>query len=396
MYQNLPSSHQDTEQDVIGHMSPAEIEALSAAQGGLEMDQQRGMPSFARLLEILKHPACAQVLHDLERQAFAHGGEVDILNAHLRKNGRMGDTMTAVIPRPLANWFDRVLNGGKPSINPHTNKREYWFGGSFMNSISDALSPLVKPIQAVGDFLTPAATAVTPLIGGAMKAAAPVLGTAAQAALTGLATRYGGGPGGAAAAAAMGDAIKGGMEKYGTGIETGFSDSHPLQILQDTASNAAQGAAPGVGQMAGDKLASYAPAAGQVVGQGVQDLSSGVGINPQDSASMGRDSQNYTTNELRGTARNMGHDVGNALTNYAAKFHSNWKPSPMGYADGGMVGGPENIPYMNPVAPIRHRQFDNFPPVNGQPSKYQGFYQMQGGIPREQAPIAPAYGYSAV
>ena len=141
--------HQDDDLEIVAHMSPAELKYLDSLQGGRQIDPHTKLPTYRLLGELLNQGDVKSMVDDWERKKFAGGGEVEGINEHLRRMGRYGDTEVAKLPRPLADLFDRALNEGRPSINPHTGKREYFLGG-LLSGIGNIFS---KGLSGIKSFL---------------------------------------------------------------------------------------------------------------------------------------------------------------------------------------------------------------------------------------------------
>lgn len=149
--------YQDSLAEVIAHMTPQELAELEAMQGGRQIDPQRRIPTLSRLGEMLGHESVKPALEDWERRGFAGGGEVEGINHLLRNSGRMGDTEIVVLPRPVADLFDKALYGGPQPKNPHTGKREY-FIGALLGGLGSVLAPhlgglIGKGVGAIGNML---------------------------------------------------------------------------------------------------------------------------------------------------------------------------------------------------------------------------------------------------
>ena len=141
--------YQDDDLEVIAHMSPSELKYLDQLQGGRHIDPHTKLPTYRLIGEMMGHGSIKPLLEDWERKKFAGGGEVEGINEHLRRMGRYGDTEVAKLPRPLADLFDKALNNGHPSINPHTGKREYFLGG-LLSGIGNIFS---KGLSGLSSFL---------------------------------------------------------------------------------------------------------------------------------------------------------------------------------------------------------------------------------------------------
>lgn len=229
------SPYADNHELILAHMSPSEIRQLAELQGDMDHDPHTRLPSFKRLGDMLSHPQVKQNLIEWEGNRFAGGGEVEGINHLLRKSGRYGDTEMVHLPRPLADLFDRALSGGRPSINPHTGKREYFLGGLF-SGLSNILSP-------VKSFLGSAANVLKPIAGSVMQHFGPVAGQLAGTALSGMADRYGMGSLGSDLGQHFGDTVGHMMGNLGSSWEGGGSPS-PQQVAAQGATHFGSAAIP--------------------------------------------------------------------------------------------------------------------------------------------------------
>lgn len=142
-----PESHQDNYAEVIAHMTPEELMELERIQGGRHMDDRNQLPSLAPLGQLIQSAQARPQLEEWERNGFAGGGEVEGINQFMRSSGRYGDTHAVVLPRPVADLFDKALYGGPQQGNPHTGKREY-FLGALLGGLGRALIPALAPVVA--------------------------------------------------------------------------------------------------------------------------------------------------------------------------------------------------------------------------------------------------------
>lgn len=136
---------QDTDDEVICHMSKNEVRELSKLQGGLTIDTNRHIPTFMPMKEALEHSIMRMALDKWSRRAYRTGGQVNIIGNLLKSSGRNGDTELVVIPRVLADVLDIGIYGGSQPGNPKTGKREYFLGnlfGGLFNSIKNGFSSL--------------------------------------------------------------------------------------------------------------------------------------------------------------------------------------------------------------------------------------------------------------
>lgn len=197
-----PQSHQDTETEIIAHMTPSEVRELIELQGRPLRDERNGLPSFKELERVFFSPGNHGKIQEWARSGYAGGGEVDGLNDYIRRSGNHGDTMAVVLPRSVADLFDHALGITGRNHNQKTGKREY-FLGSLLGSIKNLVSPIVNAgsdlfhsvSSAVNPFtkflsntVMPAAqsvaSTVAPIAGQVLSQATPQLANMAQNAIT--------------------------------------------------------------------------------------------------------------------------------------------------------------------------------------------------------------------
>lgn len=161
--------YEDDEMEVVAHLSPNEARELTELQGGDHYDERTKLPSFMPLLKLLSNPAIKPLFENLVlRSHHAEGGSIIEMNEYLSRNGLHGDTVPVKLPRPLANFFDEAFNGGKPSINPHTGKRQY-FLGNIMGGMKNLFSPLTNAISDTAGRIVPAARDAIGAFGTSLK-----------------------------------------------------------------------------------------------------------------------------------------------------------------------------------------------------------------------------------
>ena len=183
----MHNPYMDDDYEVIAHMSPDEIRQLDELQGGRHIDLHTKLPTYRPLFHLMQREEIRPHLEELERSNFAGGGEVEGINQYLRDRGRYGDTEVVKLPRPIAELFDRALNGGRPSINPHTGKREYFLGGllgsigKIFSPITSALGKFIPGLSAAGDAIKGAAN-----LGDLGNAALSTLGSIGQNAISSI------------------------------------------------------------------------------------------------------------------------------------------------------------------------------------------------------------------
>lgn len=272
MYHQSP--YEDNEEEIIAHMSPAEVKELFKLQGGESYDHATQLPHFRKLLELMSRPEVLPMLQNLIRQPRAEGGAVERMNDYLRQSGRFGDTVPVKMPRAMADLFDMHLNSGRPSINPNTGKREYFLGSLFgglskiLSPITGAISSVASPIMSkISQFAAPAINAIGNTLG------APGTGEALTNTLMGVAN-------------AAQNAQSGGNFDVGS-----FGKNALSSAVQSFAPIAAQGAQAGLsalgaesgnpelgemaGGIAGQMLNQYAPQAAQAYASGQEMPSAG-------------------------------------------------------------------------------------------------------------------------
>lgn len=183
----MHNPYMDDDHEVIAHMSPDEIRQLDELQGGRHIDLHTKLPTYRPLFHLMQREEIRPQLEELERSNFAGGGEVEGINQYLRDRGRYGDTEVVKLPRPIAELFDRALNGGRPSINPHTGKREYFLGG-LLGSIGKIFSPITSTLGKFIPGLSAAGNAIKGAanMGDLGNAALSTLGSIGQNAISSL------------------------------------------------------------------------------------------------------------------------------------------------------------------------------------------------------------------
>jgi hypothetical protein len=183
----MHNPYSDDDFEVIAHMSPDEVRQLDELQGGRHIDLHTKLPTYRPLFHLMQRDEIRPHIEELERSNFAGGGEVDGINQYLRDRGRYGDTEVVKLPRPIAELFDRALNGGKPSINPQTGKREY-FLGSLLGSIGKIFSPITSTLGKFIPGLSAAGNAIKGAVnlGDLGNTALNTLGTIGQNAISSI------------------------------------------------------------------------------------------------------------------------------------------------------------------------------------------------------------------
>lgn len=303
--------YEDNQEEIIAHMTPAEIRELSNIQGKMEFDPQTNLPSFKSLMHMSNHPEVKNKMIEWEGNRFAGGGEVEGINNFIRSSGRYGDTEAVKLPTVIANLFDRALNNGRPSINPKTGKREYFLGG-LLGGLGNIFSSFM------------------PAAGGVIKSLAPSLGNMAGSALGSLGQRFGMGQLGNQLGNMAGNTLGNLGSQIGSDMEGGQ--------MQSPSAYARQGAGQ-FGQQA-------APAMGNAFGQYAQNRAS------QMSNPYARQAMSHMGNMGGQMMGNMGYEGANSLAqNRSPQFGS----TAMGTASNYM--GQYNNPYaqfgsqvMNPTA----------------------------------------------
>lgn len=333
MYNNNYHPHQDTEHEIVAHMTPAEVRELAQLQGGMEHDERNQLPSFRKLAHLMGQPNVQSKMIEWEGNRFAGGGEVDGMNEMLRKSGRYGDTEAVMLPRVVANLFDRALTGGHPSINPRTGKREYFLGG-LLGGLSNIFNKVASPLSS---FISPIAKTLAPVAGGVLSQFAPQIGQFAGNALGGVASSLGAGPLGMKLGNMAGNTLGGLASSLGQGLTNygqGGPSVNPADLARQTASHFGQQAAPALGQHFGQSVSNY--------GQSMQ--------NPYLSAGM-----QHLGNFGGQMMGNMGYEGANALGgNRMPQFGNTAQATAQNYLGGidhplaqgasQMLGGPGSLP----------------------------------------------------
>lgn len=252
-------NYEDTPDEVIAHFSPQELEVLTMIQGGDHKDERTGLASFAPLLKILMHPEVTKNLHTLKNFRPKEEG----IGKLIADQGRFGDSKAAVLPRPIAELFDEIMNKGEPSINPHTGKREYW-----------GLSDLFGGIKNV-------VSSVLPSIGGLVSKAAPMIGGLAQEGISKLGNMAGMGDLGNQVGSAIGGAVNNIASSGGQSLQNGSFD--PTSFLKNAAGQVGTAVAPLISQ----GIQTLAPMAGNAAQGGLAALAGEAGIPPELTDSIG-------------------------------------------------------------------------------------------------------------
>lgn len=138
----------------MAHFNPKEVEVLDETQGG-----RRNMPNTdIRLMDVLEHLLSDKnnekmLMKQYERHA--KGGSIgEILREadRMRSRGRNGDSEVAFIGPNTKRIFNKLMHGG--SVNPSTNKAEYFNLGGMIGGIgktlSRGLSGMGKTLGGVG------------------------------------------------------------------------------------------------------------------------------------------------------------------------------------------------------------------------------------------------------
>jgi len=303
MLQNAdyPNQLQDNHQEIIAHMSPAEIMQLAQLQGGEYKDRNRGnIHSFLPLGELIAHRVLQPKIQEMQRQNFAHGGSVEGLNKFIRESGRYGDTEAVVLPKVMADLFDSALNGGKPSINPKTGKREYFLGG-LLSSLGNIISPFTS---AIGGLIKPLASTV-----------APMLGNLAQSGINAIGGQFGdtGKSLAGALSPGIGNMITNMASNFGNSGQDAEGGQSPsfMDSLRQGVGGAISNAAPQLGMMAGEKLGGLADKLSPGSGSKVGNISSGLISSLGDYA--GKNLAAGTAPTASGVAQNAASSLGNSI-----------------------------------------------------------------------------------
>lgn len=185
----------DTQEAIIAHMAPSEIEELAKLEEALGINAadngkyrmkmaEGGIPDFSALDKVFKHPIVINNTKMFLRKRLKSGGKAVIDDFEvMKKSGRFGDTKLAKLPKSLARVLDSAL--GK-SHNPKTGKREYFIG-----AILGGLSRFLPSIMGgLGSMFGGGASAAAPAaMGMAGRMAAPM--AASTASSGGLGSMFG-------------------------------------------------------------------------------------------------------------------------------------------------------------------------------------------------------------
>ena len=189
----------DTQEAIIAHMAPSEIEELAKLEEALGINAldngkyrmkmaEGGIPDFSALDKVFKHPVVINNTKMFLRKRLKSGGKAVIDDFEvMKKSGRFGDTKLAKLPKSLARVLDSAL--GK-SHNPKTGKREY-FIGAILGGLSRFLPSIVSGLGSM--FGGSAASAAPAAMGMAGRMAAPMAMRAATGAASsgGLSSMFG-------------------------------------------------------------------------------------------------------------------------------------------------------------------------------------------------------------
>ena len=150
------------------HLNKDEVKDLDKAQGGAKF--KGGYRDYTELGYKFMDGKFVNALNKDIRHLHANGGMAKL--EKMRKSGRHGDTELAYMPKHVADRMDRMIGGA--CHNPHTGKREYFFG-DLMKSIGNASASAPAAGAAAPAAAAPAAgggwmSALGPLIGAGMSA----------------------------------------------------------------------------------------------------------------------------------------------------------------------------------------------------------------------------------
>lgn len=138
----------DTEHEVMAHMSMPEIKELSRFMGGVKLDPVRNIPTFMPLKDVVSHGHVYPSLQEWSRRHAASGGAIDHQAHQMRSAGRNGDTHLVVLPRHLANILDPIA-----TRNPQTGKREFFLGnlfGGLFDTLKNVGGGVFNALKSVG------------------------------------------------------------------------------------------------------------------------------------------------------------------------------------------------------------------------------------------------------
>lgn len=312
----MSNSHDfdDNDETIIAHFSPKEIEDLNFLQNGEHKDEATGLPSFLPLLQMLMQPEIMEKISQLSHESPSKEG----IAQFIEDSGRFGDSKAAVLPRELADFFDMMLNKGKPSVNPHTGKREY-FLGNLLGSIGNLFSPVTKAVSSIGSALAPAA-------GGLISKLAPMAGNAISEGIGKLGNSIGMGDLGAGIGGAVGNAVNSVGQMGASQLQNGGLD--PSALMNHGISALAGGVKP--------YLSPAINAAANQVQHGIHSLSPMIGGMASDAAmglgtALGAPEIGAAMSGLAGNAAsslsNMGADaIGNLMRHVSGNISNNNAP----------------------------------------------------------------------
>lgn len=142
------------------HLNKSELSKLQSMQGH-NRTNKHGVADLSDLSPLFNHQPFLKDLYKHARSFHAAGGSIQ----SMASKGRKGDSIMAYMPSHVADHLDRCMGGR--SINPQTQKREYFNFGNMLSNFGNAVKT--------------AAPGVMSTLGSAAKAAAPALGQIAQA-----------------------------------------------------------------------------------------------------------------------------------------------------------------------------------------------------------------------
>lgn len=149
LYRNVevPSTNSRRKPSMVEvHLNPKELDDLTHLQGSAHYNNA-GVPVFNKLWkEFLSHDRIQDALHHHIREGHRDGGMISVHEERLRHDGRHGDSRTALMPRPMAEYLEEQF--GK-SINPYDGKPEFYLG-DLLRGASRYLSPLASSLYNMG------------------------------------------------------------------------------------------------------------------------------------------------------------------------------------------------------------------------------------------------------
>ncbi len=164
---------------VVAHFSKKELDDLDDLRGHSARDSTTGYREYKDLEYLLENPHIRAHIESHVRGKRRHRAMGGSMGSDMASMGRNGDNEMALITPKTAQMFDGMA--GQQSINPHTNKPEYFslsgafsgLGSSLSSGLSSAGSAMGSGLSSMGSGLQSAYTAASPYAKQFGEAAAP-------------------------------------------------------------------------------------------------------------------------------------------------------------------------------------------------------------------------------